>query len=222
MIPLAPVRRGKDAAARIAAAETERDTALAQVRAEAGQRISAAEADRAHALAVAEQAEQAVRLALQDAASAKAAAEAASAETGRVRADADNMLASFRADAARDRDELRADLRARAERAERDADTYRDELTQLRAYTSRDSADRQGTATHQACHLVVAAVRLIAPRMQRLEPLSRMLTAVNILVKPRDRRDVQGTQISKTAAATSHPRAVSNEESVGTPNSCCR
>jgi len=45
------------------------------------------------------------------------------------------MLASFRADTARDRDELRADLRARAERAERQADAYRDELTQLRAAT---------------------------------------------------------------------------------------
>ena len=46
------------------------------------------------------------------------------------------MLAGFRADAARDRDELRADLRARAERAERQADAYRDELTQLRAEIS--------------------------------------------------------------------------------------
>ena len=46
------------------------------------------------------------------------------------------MLASFRADAARDRDELRADLRARAERAEHQADAYRDELDQLRAGTS--------------------------------------------------------------------------------------
>jgi len=39
------------------------------------------------------------------------------------------MLAGFRADAARDRD----DLRARAERAERQADAHRDELAQLRA-----------------------------------------------------------------------------------------
>jgi hypothetical protein len=69
---------------------------------------------------------------------AQAAAEAAAAETGRVRADADMTLASFRADAARDRDELRADLRARAERAGRQADAYRDELTQLRAGTSHD------------------------------------------------------------------------------------
>jgi hypothetical protein len=46
------------------------------------------------------------------------------------------MLAGFRAEAARDRDELRADLRARAERAEREADAYRDELAQLRAETS--------------------------------------------------------------------------------------
>jgi hypothetical protein len=49
------------------------------------------------------------------------------------------MLAGFRAEAVRDRDELRADLRARAERAERDADAYRDELAQLRVSISRDS-----------------------------------------------------------------------------------
>jgi hypothetical protein len=48
------------------------------------------------------------------------------------------MLASFRADTARDRDELRAEQRARAERAERQADAYRDELAQLRAGTSHD------------------------------------------------------------------------------------
>jgi hypothetical protein len=40
------------------------------------------------------------------------APKAAKAETGRVRADADKMLVGFRADAARDRDESRADLRA--------------------------------------------------------------------------------------------------------------
>ena len=50
------------------------------------------------------------------------------------------MLAGFRADAARDRDELRADLRARAERAERQADAYRDELAQLRAEASHPTA----------------------------------------------------------------------------------
>ena len=49
------------------------------------------------------------------------------------------MLVGFRADAARDREELRADLRARAERAERQADAYRDELAQLRAQTSHDT-----------------------------------------------------------------------------------
>jgi hypothetical protein len=36
------------------------------------------------------------------------------------------MLVGLRAGAARDRDELCADLRARAERAEHQADTYRD------------------------------------------------------------------------------------------------
>ena len=46
------------------------------------------------------------------------------------------MLADFRTEAARDRDELRADLRARAERAEREADAYREELAQMRASRS--------------------------------------------------------------------------------------
>jgi len=79
---------------------------------------------------VAAEAEQAARLAQQEASRAQAAAEAARAASGRVRADAEKMLASFRADTARDRDELRA---------ERQADAYRDELAQLRAGTSHDT-----------------------------------------------------------------------------------
>lgn len=42
------------------------------------------------------------------------------------------MLGQARAEAAREREELRADLRARAERAEQQADTYRAELDRLR------------------------------------------------------------------------------------------
>jgi hypothetical protein len=49
------------------------------------------------------------------------------------------LLADFRADAVRDRDEMRADLRAPAERAEHQADAYRDELAQLRTGTSHDT-----------------------------------------------------------------------------------
>ncbi len=49
------------------------------------------------------------------------------------------MLASFRAEGARYRDELHADRRTRAERAEREADAYRDELVQLRAGPSHDT-----------------------------------------------------------------------------------
>ena len=70
----------------------------------------------------------------------QAAAEAAQAETGRVRADAEQALGQARADAAREREELRADLRARAERAEQQADTYRAELDRLRA--ASPDADR--------------------------------------------------------------------------------
>jgi len=71
---------------------------------------------------------------------AQAAEQAARAETARVRADAETMLTGFRADAARDRDELRINLRARAEHAERQADAYRGDRTrQLRAGTSPDA-----------------------------------------------------------------------------------
>lgn len=55
------------------------------------------------------------------------------AETKRVRADAERTLTQARADNARERDELRADLRARAERAEHQANAYRAELDRLRA-----------------------------------------------------------------------------------------
>jgi len=108
-------------------------------------------ADRDQARHAAAAAEQAARLAQQDVARAQAAEQAARAETGRVRADAEKMLATFRADAARDRDELRADLRARAERAEREADAYRDELTQLRAQANHGTGTRlrrQDATTH--------------------------------------------------------------------------
>jgi hypothetical protein len=57
------------------------------------------------------------------------------------------MLAGFRADAARERDELRADLRARAEHAERQADAYRDDLAQLRAGTSHDTGTTTASRT---------------------------------------------------------------------------
>ena len=128
-----------DAATRIAAAEADRDAAIEQGRAEASQQVRAAAAGRDQALARAEQAEQAARLAQQQTARAQAGEQAARAETARVRADADKMLTGFRADAARDRDELRVDLRARAEHAERQADAYRDELARLRAGTSHDA-----------------------------------------------------------------------------------
>lgn len=60
------------------------------------------------------------------------------------------MLADFRTDASRDCD----DLRTRAERAEQQADAYRDELAQLRAESSHDpdtaAAIRTSRRTRQA------------------------------------------------------------------------
>ena len=48
-------------------------------------------------------------------------------------ANAEKMLADYRAEAAAELAAVRADLRARAERAEAEADAYRAELAQLRA-----------------------------------------------------------------------------------------
>jgi len=90
------------------------------------------ETDRGQARHAAGQAEQATRLAQQEATGAQTAEQAGLAEISRVRTDANKMLAAFRADAARDRYELRVDLRARAELVERSADAYRNELIQVR------------------------------------------------------------------------------------------
>jgi hypothetical protein len=84
--------------------------------------------------------EESARLAQQEATRAQAAADAAREETGRVRADAEKMLAGFRAEAAAELAAVRADLRARAERAENQADAYRAELAELRAGTGHDAA----------------------------------------------------------------------------------
>ena len=80
------------------------------------------------------------------------------------------MLAGFRADAARDRDELRIDLRARAEHAEHQADAYRDELTQLRAETSHDTdtTTQQDATAHQAGHPAVTRLALAASATPRI------------------------------------------------------
>lgn len=56
------------------------------------------------------------------------------------------MLAQWRAEATREREEMRADLRARAERAEREADAYRAELTRLCTGTGPDGTSAQATA----------------------------------------------------------------------------
>src|SRR5205814_1065088 len=82
------------------------------------------------------------RLAGQDAAAAQAAASAAREETRRVRDDAGETLAGFRAEAAAELAAVRADLRARAERAEHQADAYRAELDRLRDSASHDSSSQ--------------------------------------------------------------------------------
>jgi hypothetical protein len=55
------------------------------------------------------------------------------AAVAKARADAEQTLTQARADNARERDELRADLRARAERAKHQADAYRAELDRVHA-----------------------------------------------------------------------------------------
>ena len=113
---------------------------IEQAQAEADERVSAAEADRDQARADAAQVEESAWLAQQEATRAQAAADAARAETGRVRADAEKMLAGFRAEAAAELAAVRADLRARAERAEQQADAYRAELAQIRTGPVRKAA----------------------------------------------------------------------------------
>jgi len=83
-----------------------------------------------------------------DATRAQAAETAARVETERARGDAERMLAQFRAEAACERDELRADVRARAERAEREADAYRAEPAQVRAGAGHDADAKTARAGH--------------------------------------------------------------------------
>jgi len=71
----------------------------------------------------------------QETAAAQAAASAARDETRRVRDDANKTITGLRAEAAGELAAVRADLRARAERAETQADAYRAELDQLRTRT---------------------------------------------------------------------------------------
>ena len=89
-----------------------------------------------------------MRQARQDATRAQAAETAARVETERARGDAERMLAQFRAEAACERDELRADVRARAERAEREADAYRAEPAQVRAGAGHDADAKTARAGH--------------------------------------------------------------------------
>ena len=129
--------------ARAEQAEAQAQEAIAQARAEAEALVRAACEARDQALAQTAQAEQ--RAAAAEA-RAEAHAEDARAETARIREDAAREAGQLRADAARERDELRAgleaqaqileesrdDMRVRAERAERDLDAVRAELTRLR------------------------------------------------------------------------------------------
>jgi chromosome segregation ATPase len=146
-----------DTEERIAAVVAEWDATVAKASADAEARVLAAEADRDEARKGTGEAKAAAAEARQDIARAEAAAQAAQAETERVRADAARMLGDARTDAAREREELRADLRSRAERAERQADAYRDELAQLRAVTldpvaveAPAKAARRGTRAQSA------------------------------------------------------------------------
>jgi hypothetical protein len=96
-----------------AAAEAERDFAIAQAIAEADQRVRAAQAELDQARKAAFDAEAAIRQAQQD------TARAAQAETERVRADAEKMLGQVRAEAAREQPRPRGPhpLTGRAETA---------------------------------------------------------------------------------------------------------
>ena len=164
--------RAESAEERAPPPEADRDTAVAQARADADARVSrrpgragcryrpgprrrreairAAEADRDQAPQAAADAGTVAGQAQQETARAQAGEQAARAETGRIRADTERMLEQMRADAARERDELRADLRARAERAEQQADAYRAELDRLRAAATPDTGTSPAGGQHAA------------------------------------------------------------------------
>src|ERR1700722_9110232 len=121
--------------ARAEQAEARAQEAIAQARAEAEALVRVASEARDQALAQTAQADQRT-------AAAEARAEDARAEAARVREDAAREAGQLRADAARERaglevqarvlEESRSELRVRAERAERDLDAVRAELTRLR------------------------------------------------------------------------------------------
>jgi hypothetical protein len=74
------------------------------------------------------------------------------AAVAKARADAEQTLTQARADNARERDELRADLRARAERAKHQADAYRAELDRVHASALRPRARRAARQDGPAGH----------------------------------------------------------------------
>ena len=84
---------------------------------------------------------------------AQAAGEAARAELERVRADAEKMLAGFRAEAAAELTQVRADLRARAECAEREGSARA--ARQHRPRQRQREGRRPDATTHQGRHSAV-------------------------------------------------------------------
>jgi chromosome segregation ATPase len=153
----------QDAQARITAAETERDNAIqaAEVRAQKEIEQAGTEARR-----LVQTAEEARNRALTDVQQAEQRAATAETRAERTTTEARDQIAQIRADAARERDELREvldsraraldearnELRQRVERAEHDLDAARAELTQLRQESKpavTPNAPKRQRTTHQ-------------------------------------------------------------------------
>jgi hypothetical protein len=134
-----------NAEARIAAAGTERAAAIAQTRSDADARVRAAEVGRTQAFKEAVDAEATVRQAWQETARRGRRARL----SGRNRAGAGRRRPDARPGPSRGRPcarGLRADLRTRAERAEQQADAFRDELARLAQTLSSLPSSPRGAA----------------------------------------------------------------------------
>ena len=92
----------------------------------------------------------------------------------------------MRAEATREREELRADLRARAERAERQADAYRDELDRLRV-ASHDAPTANGSsAAGVKTTRRAAPPSCLTPAIVRAGPVEAGARHVGLLVPRTD------------------------------------
>ena len=129
----------EEADRQVSAIREETERAIEQARAGATELVREAQDKLAQAVQAAAQAGEAASQAQQATAVATAEARATREELARYRDDVEKMLDRLRADAQRERDQIRTDLTGRAKRAEDEADLLRRELAELRAAAAKDT-----------------------------------------------------------------------------------